>query len=710
MIYLKFKIKFIILIYIIRRYNFFLIENRDFKNLETVREWSSLEKMTEVHRIRLFDYTPSPIVSVSLSGSLSDGHLLVGRENGYIEIWNVKENAFLAASLYVTDKTNIKCASWCRYHNQPCIVIALVSGELMIVEYPSLNSMRPILSGTSESIGALAVNRSQDKIAIACNKSSDSTGFVSIFSTNEELTSVKSDDFESQILSVCFDDIGYVYAGTVNGKICRIDPDTRQIVTTYEASDSSNPCHIFSLTAVPGGCFASGDSNGNVMIWEPNTATVIAKFKSHQYPITALASNDLYLWASGEDPKIATFIYSKKQNSWSPLSNKTRVHDHEVTCLASAGDNLQYCISGSKDTTFFIKKPIYPFQAPPPISSSIRYINNQQLMQENNNENNPPANGPLIVVGASNDYSLTVWKLDGKVAKLELTLKIDSEENRIECVSMRPGGCEFAYSATSVRVLKFTENGHWEFDNEIKRRSYPSASSLAYANDGTLYIGFLNGRILSITRTNQEVNENENVNTYDENTNSSIVERFIDLDFPILKIAVSSNCKYVTAGGFNKIFVLDGDLSSIVCEVPPFGKTPFSTFAFQPFKNRLFIANGGNKIFCFNVKKQLFIKELNIKFDKSGEEVAINSISFADNNHHQMLISSSQRAVIRNIKDPNAKPYRLPYNDILFVTFSGYKKIVIFEKPWIFIVSSVPDVLRVKRFLTRNEENRPRYL
>jgi hypothetical protein len=46
-------------------------------------------QMTDVHRIRVFDYVPSPIVSISINRDRMT--LLVGRHSGYLEIWHVEQ-------------------------------------------------------------------------------------------------------------------------------------------------------------------------------------------------------------------------------------------------------------------------------------------------------------------------------------------------------------------------------------------------------------------------------------------------------------------------------------------------------------------------------------------------------------------------------------------------------------------------------------------
>jgi hypothetical protein len=58
---------------------------------------------------------------------------------------------------------------------------------------------------------------------------------------------------------------------------------------------------------------------------------------------------------------------------------------------------------------------------------------------------------------------------------------------------------------------------------------------------------------------------------------------------------------------------------------------------------------------------------------------------------------------------PECSAFRLPYKDILFIGMPAPDAIVIFEKPWVFMMDSLPRVVRAKRFLTHDEDQFPRY-
>jgi hypothetical protein len=64
---------------------------------------------------------------------------------------------------------------------------------------------------------------------------------------------------------------------------------------------------------------------------------------------------------------------------------------------------------------------------------------------------------------------------------------------------------------------------------------------------------------------------------------------------------------------------------------------------------------------------------------------------------------------MKHLMHAESPDFRFPYKDILFMGFPSPGQIVVFEKPWIFMVTSLPKVVRAKRFLTRNEEQWPRY-
>jgi len=602
--------------------------------------------MTEVHRIRLFQYVPSPIVSISLRKNT----LLVGRDTGYVEIWSVKHLAKCMCSFSVADPKDIRCVLWLKFRGEKCFAVCTLSGQIFVYEYPSLK----LVATTSSFGGAIwgaAVNQEQNLLAVACND-----GAVHVFDTKEDLQiHCTSNFFFSKCLCVCFTDDGHMYAGDSSGHISRICLESGRFLNTFTmpSSSSGNDLAIWCICGINGGAIASGDSTGKVTIWNPMTATIDQQFASHQADILCIASKDKFLYASGIDPTVIGFEYNEKKESWIQKTQK-RLHTHDVTSIA-IGE--RYVFTAGLDATIFAKKGLaLPFQSRQHVSIATR------------------PDGTIIAAGAEGNQ-VSIWKLDGTSAELELCVKTSCN---IDAVAISTDGSSVAYSSSTTRIVRY-DGSSWALDEEVRQHS----SCLCFNSEGTLFSCDIDGSLTNGITT-------------------------INLGFPIFHIAVSSNSHCIVVGGLKKMKSLSGDLKAQIEDLPNFG-SPFSTFEFQPGKNRLFITTGQTKNVVYNVRKKQVVPKLSINLGKIREVVAINKISFDPDLPNRVVFMSSQVAIVINLLAKEKGKYRLPYDDFLFAQFVQGKKIVVFEKPWTFMMESLPKPFRVKRFQGADDTKRPRY-
>lgn len=620
---------------------------REILDSVTIGKGHTERLMTEVHRIRLFDYIPSPISCISIDKK--ENILLVGRESGFIELWNITQSVVIMGSFRATESDDLHRVAWCKFRNEPSIVVTTNSGDLLIYDYKTLQLMAKTQS-FGDQIWGIAVNDAQTKIAIACSDSA-----IRVFSTETDLQIIlESDKFSSKALCVCFDTEDNIYGGDNSGQIAQIDQETGRFLTSLKIPGSeSNDVSVWTLCSTDDG-IASGDSTGAVLIWDIATATIKEEFHKHQADVTSLVFHDKKIWAAGFDPTVISFQHTNR--GWSQAEHR-RVHTHDIVSIVGSSKGV---ITASKDSCVCIAhKLILPIQNRPPVASS-------------------KMGDDLIVVGGVG-RSLHAWRLNSKMAKHELNLKTAEDEDVVEVVAISPDGKQIAYSASATRTITYSEeHNQWILDGNAETPS----SSLCYGADGTLYFGSLDGRL------------------------SSSNGQSIDLGFPIFKIAVSTNGKYVCAGGLGQIVSLPSDLSSMQ-EIPKFA-TPFSTFEFQPKSNRLFIATGAMNINIFNVQQNVIIQQ-KLSRDKQ-RSVSPNTLRFNPNNSDQLLIASSHLALVTKVKGQRGNFYKLPYkNSILFVDYVSEDQIVIFEKPWAFMVSNLPLPLRMKRFQSYNERRSTRY-
>lgn len=598
--------------------------------------------MTDVHRIRVFEYIPSPIVSCSLS----DDTLLVGRESGYVEIWDVQNYSHCMCSFQATTPRDIRVVLWTKFKEQKAFAICLFSGEVVIYNYPSLQ-----IVGQSPSFGGAiwgaAVNSDQSLLAIACDD-----GVVRVFNTKDDLyLQQTSDALVSKCLSVCFSTDGSLYAGDSTGYIKKFDLESRTFVTTFNIAANeaiATEVSIWSLCALSNGQIASGDSNGAVTIWNTTSATVETRFLAHQADVLALASYGNYLYASGIDPTVVTFERNE-QNQWIQRNQK-RFHTHDVTCIVA---NEKHVISAGMDACICNKDLIHPFQVPIPIAVATR-------------------GDDIIAVGGEGNR-LSIWRLNGEEAFLEARIQTS---NPVDAVAISNDGKNVAYSSSNTRFLEY-DGTNWMIN---KKHKNPKSTCLCYRGKDVI-MSTISGDITSTSGASAHV------------------------DFPIFKLAVNDD--YIVAGGLKRLVSFAGDVDGKCTELPYFG-SPFSAITFKPKTNLLYVSNSNTKIIAYDVKEEVVVSSANINIGRFGDIVAPYSISFDPDDSNRVLVASSHVTLVSNAMKEKGK-FRLPYEDFLFCNFVRGKKLVVYEKPWSFMMHSLPMPFRVKRFQGSEDTKRPRY-
>jgi len=431
------------------------------------------------------------------------------------------------------------------------------------------------------------------------------------------------------------------------------DGATGRFVTTFNVGCDAT---IWAIAPVAGGGFATGDSRGHVLVWDPETATVLEDFHVHQADVLVLAASGDALHAAGIDPTLATFVYTARTGKWAHAGHN-RFHVNDVTGLAVGARGR--VVSASRDATLWVdRKVVLPFQNRPPVAAAAR--------------------GDAIIVVGGAGPSLAIWRVDGARAHKEARLGTRDGECWVQAVAISGDGCRVAYAASHTRSLRY-EGDQWAVGAECA----PPATALCFSQQGALYRGARDGELANDTGG------------------------ALNVGFPVFRIAVSTDGETVCAGGLASIVLLGPELDGVRQRVPEL-PTPFCTFAFQPDRNRLFISSGHERLSVYDTKKQVFITRMALKLKKSGT-LGVNAIAFDPKNSDRVVLASSKRAFMTNLMRREAGFFRFPYGDILHLSLVAPDKIVIYEKPWVLFARSLPRVFRAKRFQTNNEDQLPRY-
>lgn len=588
--------------------------------------------MHSVHRIRCFDYVPSGIQSVACQKNF----LLVGRDSGYVELWSLESKVFCLFSTRITEPEDLRTVKWCTYGGETAFCVTTLSGQLFIYLFPS---MRFATTGPSfgGAIWDCAVSPSQDKIAIACDDTS-----VRIFDLQHDLNLVlKTDSFTTKCLSVCWGKDGQLFAGDSNGKIAQIDPETGRFTSTISLDPEVS---VWTLVMTDNGSLVSGDSDGKVTFWDPATGTQTDQFSS-QADILTVATRGNLVFASGIDPQVSTYFYSDDTQRW-VFQDHYRTHTHDVNSLTTYGNSF---ISGSKDSAFAIRKTlIYPFQNKP--GYAVGKISTG-----------------FVCVGATT-YGLSVWRIDGEKAILDLKVKT---EDPVECLAISSDTRKITYSTVqgATRTLEFNGN-QWSYSKDER----PPSSCLCYCGD-VLYSGDINGGIYS---------------------NDSMVT----VPGCVTKMAASE--RYLAVSTIDSVYILQSSFEGETIILPSLG-APVSSFQFMPSSSVLGLVTSDNNIYYYDIEKREVTNKITV--NKLGP-VAANTIEFIDGD--KVAVASSSAVVIKKATDESYE-HKLDYQGILFFHIEPDKEIVISEMPWLLILKSMPLPFRVKRFATKKEGERIKY-
>ncbi|KAI9206674.1 quinon protein alcohol dehydrogenase-like superfamily [Polychytrium aggregatum] len=334
---------------------------------------ASEEAEFKVHRCRFFDYQPSGITHLAFSPlACKKLYLAVARENGNVEIWNVKERWFLERVLPGVPKT-IESMVWVHDSGlpnpEPRLFTAGMSGE--VCEWDLVSGQISSRFDTNGG-GVWCMARSpthSDRIAVGCED-----GVVRIMNIYGEVER-RLDRQDVRILSVAWHPSGnFVVTGGSDSVIRVYDANTsrsvgRISVDTLKGEDTL----VWALIVLKDGTVVSGDSLGNVLFWNWSSKTLVKGIKAHGADVLCLTANDqgTHVYSSGIDRKVIQYALvdistksatKKKKMAW-VVACERRFHSHDVRALALLPDRPHdLIVSGGVDTTVVVSSPASNFE------------------------------------------------------------------------------------------------------------------------------------------------------------------------------------------------------------------------------------------------------------------------------------------------------------------------------------------------------------
>ncbi|MEW5313031.1 MAG: hypothetical protein WDW38_004625 [Sanguina aurantia] len=284
---------------------------------------TSIEGLMALHKTRLFDWKPSPIVAISACPGLPLAAIAL--ECGDLEVWDLEQ---LTCIQRVTGTgLEITAVAWA--------LDSLSSSN----GGSSWRTFAAFLDGT-----IAEVCWSQGCIA----HSTDSYGGV-VWSMAAKPAAAVKPGFPQSLAAACDD--GGVRLFTVEGGEPGVQLD--RLLITLQGKLLALAWHpagrslavagltVWRLLVLADGTLVSGDSEGGVAFWDGRLGTRLARFQKHAADVMALAAtpDGSSVFASGVDSQVAEFQRSKASgphaasSEWAYLHHK-RPHTHDVRALA----------------------------------------------------------------------------------------------------------------------------------------------------------------------------------------------------------------------------------------------------------------------------------------------------------------------------------------------------------------------------------------
>jgi U3 small nucleolar RNA-associated protein 4 len=344
----------------------------------------------DIHRCRFVLYPPSTINVLAFSNSqgrgrrTSDLRLAIGRANGDIEIWNPLNGAWLQETILRGGKDrSVDGLVWIKDPDEvgrdgrtiPGNLRLFSTGYTTTVTEWDLEKGQPLrqTSGNHGEIWCLAAQPPISQGHKQANGFSTSSqwqgqhlvtgctdGAVVLYSTADqdlrfERVLARPSSRKAKVISINFQDRNTVVAGCTDSTIRVYDIRNGTLVRnmTLGAGIPGGPKEIivWAVKCLPNGNIISGDSTGEVRIWDGKTYTLVQRIKSHRQDVLSLAtSNDgTTILSGGMDRR--TVIYKQvgdTRSRWGEVTHR-RFHSHDVKTMATfEGKGMSIIVSGGK--------------------------------------------------------------------------------------------------------------------------------------------------------------------------------------------------------------------------------------------------------------------------------------------------------------------------------------------------------------------------
>ncbi|POS85024.1 hypothetical protein EPUL_003832 [Erysiphe pulchra] len=339
----------------------------------------------DIHRCRFVPLPPSSINALEFSHShikrpksTAPPRLAVGRANGDIEIWNPLKGSWLQETIIHGGKDrSIDGLVWIQNPNEESngkkmigkLRLFSIGYTTTITEW-NLASGKPLrqASGNHGEIWCLAAQPALPDHLDATSYSQNliagcTDGALVLYSTQDDNLHlqkllVRPSSKKAKIISITFQNRNIVAAGCTDSAIRIFDIRNGKLlrIMSLGSGQKGGPKDIivWAIKALKDGTIISGDSTGELKVWDGKTYTLRQRILAHKLDVLCLATNSdgSAIFSGGMDRR--TILYkpaSKLKGRWIEVAHR-RFHSHDVKAMASfEGLGMNIIVSGGHDAS-----------------------------------------------------------------------------------------------------------------------------------------------------------------------------------------------------------------------------------------------------------------------------------------------------------------------------------------------------------------------
>ncbi|TDH72239.1 hypothetical protein CCR75_002748 [Bremia lactucae] len=705
---------------------------KNLKKRKAITDEAASAMKMNVHRCRFVDWMPSAIHALCFNAA--GDQLAVARATGDVEIWSVRNKWHLKFVLAGSAQSQVSALCWAP--NSDRLFASSLDGTLW--ELDLQNSCRKnVTDSNGGSVWCMVMDAKSQQLAVGCED-----GRIRLFSFADDQLYFSKGFLPTggRVVSLAWHaEANKLFSGSEKGVIycwnAKTGRNESRITLETLAKQQSI---VWSLAVLNDLTLISGDSAGNLSVWNAPTGTLLQKFSHLTADVLAICvsqcNNKFY--SSGVDNQVVEFRRSAIEgglSTWS-YSYSHRGHSHDVRALAISSTAKPVLVSGGIDTqlvwyrgnSFGASRPVKIASMPYPQTISLA---NQKR---------------VLMVQKSTSFEF--WHLATQTAvtkdtthkhKLLLELNVGSDFNTA-CSALSPNARFMACSnSKELKLFKL------EIDRQYQPKKVTTLPShvqgparvLAFSPDSTrLVIASVAHQICILNLTKMEV-----MKSFDVAVPSLSGDETANVPSPLTSLAISSDGQWLATGdALNTIAIFNLDSMQFYCRLPRPSEM-HTSMDFSPTGKILVVTLVSNTFVCYDVETKGLSEWYNENHEHLPKEMVegrnLKGMAFNPANPDSLFLYSqtslyqinlskqasattalkkSRRRSVSNSSDTDGKNSALVgesvelkddfcriidrYRPVSFVDFVAENEMVVVETPWLKVLSRLPGTLHRHKY------------